>query len=96
MATYLGKQKIGVIVPVQFGGEYDVESIKLEDGTQHLKIITNSDVLAELNTNITYVKQMDLFDSINGLRAISERDYNQEEIQRLEKILINLTEGSNG
>jgi hypothetical protein len=96
MATYLGKQKIGVIVPVQFGGEYDVESIKLEDGTQHLKITTNSDALADLNTNIVYVKQMDLFNSISGVIPLSERDYTTIEIQRLEKILINLTEGNNG
>ena len=96
MATYLGKQKIGVIVPVQFGGEYDVESVKLEDGTQHLKITTNSDALAELNTNIAYAKQIDLFNSINGVSKLSEKDYSEKEMQRLEKILINLTEGNNG
>lgn len=47
-----------------------------------------------LEENIAYVKQMDLFDSVFGIRKISESDYTIEEIQRLEKILINLTQGA--
>jgi len=46
-----------------------------------------------LEENIAYVKQMDLFYNISGIKKISERDYTIEEIQRLERMLINLTVG---
>lgn len=61
------------------------------------KIISNSLKVVQVNSdeevNLAYVKQMDLFDSIFGIRKISERDYSNQEMQRLEKILINLTQG---
>lgn len=61
------------------------------------KIISNSLKVVQVNSdeevNLAYVKQMDLFDSIFGIRKISEKDYSNQEMQRLEKILINLTQG---
>lgn len=53
-------------------------------------------VIDEHSLNVAYVKQMDLFSDINGDVVISNADYSDEEMQRLEEILINLTEGDNG
>ena len=53
-------------------------------------------VSKEMELNIAYVKQMDLLDDISGIKKISGKDYSDAEMQRLEKILINLTEGSDG
>lgn len=56
MATYLGKQKIGAIVPVEFGGKYNIESVILDDTTQELKITTEETVDKPINKDLEVTK----------------------------------------
>lgn len=69
------------------------EQKNLQNIAPAIKSAFNSNELAE---NIAYVKQMDMLESISGIRNISDIDYSPEEIQKLETILISLTEGNNG
>lgn len=45
--------------------------------------------------NVAYAKQTDLLNDVNG-DMLNEEDYTDAEIERLEKILVNLTEGEDG
>ena len=83
-SIYSALEQVGAPLP---------EKKNLQNVAPAIKSAFNSNELAE---NIAYVKQMDLFDSIFGTRKISKIDYSNQEVQRLEKILINLTEGENG
>lgn len=83
-SIYSTLEQVGATMP---------EKKNLQNVAPTIKSAFNSNELAE---NIAYVKQIDMLESISGIRTISDRDYSQEEIQRLETILISLTEGNNG
>lgn len=53
-------------------------------------------VTDEALVNYEYMKQIDLLDAILGFEKINENNYTEKEMQRLEKILIDLTEETDG
>lgn len=80
-SIYTALEQVGAPLP---------EKKNLQNVAPAIKSAFNGNELAE---NIAYVKQMDLFNSIMGIALINETDYTTVEMQRLEKILVNLTEG---
>ena len=50
-------------------------------------------LMKELEYNTEYVKQMDTFNSVLSNNTMVERDYSEKEINRLNSILKNITEG---
>lgn len=53
-----------------------------------ITVVTDKDVV-----NIDYVKQIDLLNSIADGKPVTEESYTTEQLQNIEKTLINLTEG---
>lgn len=53
-----------------------------------ITVVTDKDII-----NIDYVKQIDLLNSIADGKPVTEESYTTEQLQNIEKTLINLTEG---